>query len=120
VSRNSLLILLVDVEGTFLAICMLQQHAHAAFVNLRELNPYVATCLHDSKCNAHITSSIPRTFAPEVHHGNAAAAGTSSFGMSGVNAHILMTINCKVSCVNDSGKARYGHCTEMNEMQTVK
>ena len=76
-----------------MAVKSLHQSAVASILGLRTLNPYVATAVSGwDKVNA------PRTMLPRELGANAArqrdslqAAGASSFGMSGVNAHVLVT-----------------------------
>ncbi len=61
-------------------------------MNLRNTNPYVASTLGDwQKGGAGLTAHVPRTAAPSAAAGAQTAAGTSSFGMSGVNAHALFS-----------------------------
>jgi acyl transferase domain-containing protein len=83
--------------GFLLAMCALQQQAHAAVMHCRNVNPYVVTCLTEWRATARIRGGIPRQPGPRASVGAAATAaaavaGTSSFGMSGVNAHALMRV----------------------------
>lgn len=79
--------------GVLMAVKSLHQSAAASILGLRTLNPYVATAVSGwDKVNA------PKTLLPRELGANAArqrdslqAAGASSFGMSGVNAHVLVT-----------------------------
>lgn len=57
-------------------------------MHLRNLNPYVATALEDWDHQSVSHPSAPRQ--AEIVADAKAIAGTSSFGMSGVNAHVLL------------------------------
>jgi acyl transferase domain-containing protein len=65
-------------------------------MHLRTVNTYVATSLEDWRKSAFITAQIPRQSSSGIlsiygyHDEHSQLAGTSSFGMSGVNAHALM------------------------------
>ena len=79
--------------GVLMAVKSLHHSAAASILGLGTLNPYVATAVSGwDKVNA------PRAMLPRELGANAArqrdslqAAGASSFGMSGVNAHVLVT-----------------------------
>lgn len=73
-----------------MAVAALDQRASAAVLNLRGLNPHVAAALGDWRKRAGLSAAIPRQGAPApVADARAAAAGASSFGMGGTNAHLL-------------------------------
>lgn len=80
------------VTGIFLAAKVLQQHSHPAVLTLRSVNPYVEAALRDWRKRNVAVASVPKEgsagsiWRPEL------AAGTSSFGMSGTNAHILLSV----------------------------
>lgn len=61
-------------------------------LNLRNANPYVASALADWSKRGGLTSNIPRTSAGASDFSEQSAAGTSSFGMSGTNAHLLAAV----------------------------
>ena len=82
------------LAGLLLALACQQQRALAPLANLRHLNPYVASALGDSRGRQGLAVVLPRQAAPHqsVHRGSVGpAAGTSSFGMSGINAHLLLS-----------------------------
>ena len=82
------------LTGTLLAAVALQQQLLTPIVNLRELNPYVAAALADWQ-NRHAAAAAPsRQLGGAAHlssNGMQRLAGTCSFGMSGVNAHALLS-----------------------------
>lgn len=59
-------------------------------MNLRHLNPYVDSCINDWQKMCHLYSHASREAAPCDIPTPQKLAGTSSFGMSGVNAHALI------------------------------
>lgn len=79
------------LTGLLLALNSQQRQALAPIVGLREVNPYVASAVDDSRSRHALAAALPRQLAPMAAAGPAqAAAGSSSFGMSGVNAHMLL------------------------------
>ena len=80
------------LTGLLLAASMASQQAAPAIMHLRSMNPYVQAALSDWAARGGGRAlHLPRQYAagagPSVQPG---AAGTSSFGMSGVNAHMLV------------------------------
>jgi hypothetical protein len=74
------------MTGSLLALNYLQQHISAPILNLRVLNPYVQPSLVNNAAH------VPRQAAPTMQHSFDSYAGTSSFGMSGVNAHAIFSL----------------------------
>lgn len=73
-----------------MAAAALDTHAAAAVLGLRSLNPYVAAALGDWRKRACLDAAVPRQYAPAPAAGGLPpAAGASSFGMGGTNAHLL-------------------------------
>jgi acyl transferase domain-containing protein len=58
-----------------------------AIMHLRTVNPYVESALSGWGDSSRLAAHIPRQTAP---HMSANVSGTSSFGMSGVNAHAML------------------------------
>lgn len=81
------------LTGLLLAAMTLHSGASAPVKHLRTVNPYVAAALSDWRRHCSLSASMPRQCAPAVTASaaeRAPVAGTSSFGMSGVNAHALV------------------------------
>ena len=90
------------ITGALLALTTLQQQTCTPVLNLRSINPYVQAALADWTANGKLSPMAPRQLMPgsnlSCHDSSLPgmrqgqpAAGTSSFGMSGVNAHLIMT-----------------------------
>jgi len=77
--------------GIFMAVKALEQRAHAAVLGCRNLNTYVSATLSDWGKQCSLAAKVPRQMGPGAAV-PAAAAGTSSFGMSGTNAHLLVSV----------------------------
>ncbi len=80
------------LAGLLLALGSLAQRSLAPIVGLRELNPYVASAVKDWRSRQGLAAALPRQLRPMPAAPGPAGqlAGTSSFGMSGVNAHLLL------------------------------
>ena len=62
-------------------------------MHLRDVNPYVESTLGDWGKKQGLAAAVPRQSAPAPAQSPGAgdrAVGTSSFGMSGVNSHVLL------------------------------
>ena len=80
------------LTGVLLAATGLRHQRLCPIVNLRELNPYVSAALADWRTMQGIAAAGSRLLTGAAHLGAAQAlAGASSFGMSGVNAHALLS-----------------------------
>jgi Beta-ketoacyl synthase, N-terminal domain/Beta-ketoacyl synthase, C-terminal domain len=84
------------MTGTLLALNYLQEQISAPIVNLRSLNPYVQPSL------SNIAAYVPRQAAPTMNTSTESCAGTSSFGMSGVNAHAIFSLIANNYCENNN------------------
>ena len=82
------------MTGSLLALNYLQKQISAPVVNLRSLNPYVQPSLSNNAAH------VPWQPAPTMQ-GFGSCAGTSSFGMSGVNSHAIFALNSS-SSANDT------------------
>ena len=70
---------------------LLQHQADAPIKHLRVPNPYVLTALGDWRKHHALEAVLPRQPSAGVGRFAAPIAGTSSMGMSGVNAHLLLS-----------------------------
>jgi hypothetical protein len=85
------------LTGLFMAASTLRQGAMPPIMHLRKVNPYVEAALGDwgkgrGRGNA---VTLPRQMAPAGTGACSAGmlASTSSFGMSGVNAHMILDVS---------------------------
>ena len=79
------------LTGMLLAISSVCQQASAPIKHLRTVNPYVGAALVEKKPLQSQRLQLPREHAALQQSSQPCTAGTSSFGMSGVNAHMLVT-----------------------------
>ena len=75
------------LTGLLLAHAHLVTSCQPSIMHLRGVNPYVQAALQDWRKSHSAEAVIGRQSSPAVE---AKAAGTSSFGMSGINAHIIL------------------------------
>lgn len=77
-----------------MAIGALVNDASAPIMHMRTMNTYVAAAITDWHKTARLSARMPRqcgsAFLNRNHNTKATLASTSSFGMSGVNAHMLL------------------------------
>jgi 3-oxoacyl-(acyl-carrier-protein) synthase/acyl carrier protein len=90
------------LTGLLAAMGSLRQAMVPGIMHLREINPYVTSALGDwtrQRGGAHAGAAAPRQKAPApVLLGDAAMlTGTSSFGMSGVNAHAILSSTSEIA-----------------------
>ena len=101
------------ITGALLALSAVGQRSAVPTVNLRHVNPYVEAALADWNARSSKAASVTRQLSPgtalqvrvalplwlllillsdrqKLQSGQ--LAGTSSFGMSGVNSHLLLTV----------------------------
>ena len=91
---------LLRTGDTLLAATGLQRQQQLPIVNLREVNPYVAAALGEWRSRLSMAAAPSRQSGAAANLLEAGAqllAGTSSFGMSGVNAHALLSMPESVS-----------------------
>lgn len=79
------------LTGLVLAASLVCQQATTAIMHLRSMNTYVEAALGDWGARGHKLIHLARQFATGAACvPQQTVAGTSSFGMSGVNAHMLV------------------------------
>lgn len=79
------------MHGALLAILAMQQHGVPPIMHLRSLNPYVASAFEEWRRMHQAALPMPPRQAAAWEAAPRALAGCSSFGMSGVNAHALLS-----------------------------
>jgi acyl transferase domain-containing protein len=77
------------LSGLLTAMSSTQQRSAPPFKHLRQVNSYVSSAMDDCNFQYGIRVVVPRQAAPHITNTGALAA-TSSFGMSGINAHLLL------------------------------
>ena len=71
-----------------------QEHKlHPSVVHCRRLNTYVASALSTWSKQSALMASIPRQLSLAMQSRILDTAGTSSFGMSGTNAHLITSLS---------------------------
>jgi acyl transferase domain-containing protein len=98
------------VTGVFLAIQPLQTRCHPAVLNMRSMNRYVEAALRDWRKRT-MTVGVARQRSAASSLCPTSAAGTSSFGMSGTNAHLqlsvpLPSLKCNPTCAGTWQRTR--------------
>ena len=100
------------LAGLSFAALTLLQTSLPPIKHLRSMNPYVMTAVGDWAKHQGMQASLPRQAAPVVLlHGS--LAGTSSMGMSGVNAHLLMAHTGSSATVSQQ-VVLYSHLTPLS------
>ncbi len=79
----------VCVAGLLLAAGTVASQSAAPIMHMRNLNPHVWSALEDGKHGGTVALA-PRQLRASATAVAQAVAGTSSFGMSGVNAHAVL------------------------------
>ena len=78
------------LTGALLALQTLGAGSAPAVMHLRTANAYVEAALGDWRRRHARRAHVPRQLAPGQRRRAGGLAGSSSFGMSGVNAHMLL------------------------------
>lgn len=79
------------LAGASVAVAALQNSCAAPIKHLREMNPHVMAALGDWKKHHVLSAYLPRQQSACASSYTPQMAGTSSMGMSGVNAHLLLS-----------------------------
>lgn len=85
------------ITGLLATLGPLCHAAIPAIMHLHNSNPYVTTALSDWKRQGGVGPAVLRQPGPAVASATKAFAGTSSFGMSGVNAHAILAAPCDLA-----------------------
>jgi len=80
----------IQFAGLLLAAGALRGRAHPGIMHLHTLNAHVGAPLEDWRRAGSPAAALPRQAQPAGGGGHEQLAGASSFGMSGVNAHMLL------------------------------
>ena len=107
-------VLFTGLVGLFLAAMVAQDVASVSIKHLRNMNSYVRAAFEDwhSRCNLQAFTPLqlaPGIFFGSSEHNNGLVAGTSSFGMSGVNAHALVK-QASEHCCFKHRDSKVGRC----------
>ena len=77
------------LTGLLLSACLVEKCSAPGIMHLRNVNPYVQAALSDWNSRGRSVAFVPRENATAA--GTGGISGSSSFGMSGVNAHMLLS-----------------------------
>ena len=99
------------LTGLLLAAAAANGSSAAPVMHLRSMNPYVEAALGDWRKATGLAAAIPRQQQPLAQRAQSEQqgpplAGTSSFGMSGVNAHLLLSAGQEASLPAGSSALR--------------
>ena len=84
----------VKVLAGILMLIKAQEHKiNPSMMNCRRLNSYVTSAISTWNNQSALTASIPRELGLAAQQQSSKAAGTSSFGMSGTNAHLIAVVD---------------------------
>lgn len=81
---------IIQFAGLLLAAGALRSRAHPGIMHLHTPNAHVGAALEDWRRAGSPAAALPRQAQPAGGGGHEQLAGASSFGMSGVNAHMLL------------------------------
>ena len=82
---------LAGLAGMSSAVAALESASSAPIKHLRTINPHVTAALSDWMTHRQMAAFLPRQYAASANTCLTQMAGTSSMGMSGVNAHLLLS-----------------------------
>ena len=85
------LCVMTGLAGVSIALAALQNVSAPPIKHLRNMNSHVVAALGDWIKRQHMSAFMPRQASPNATSFTAQMAGTSSMGMSGVNAHLLLS-----------------------------
>ena len=84
----------------------IRHSAHPPVMHLRTMNPHVVAAATDWRLHRGLSPSIPRQQSPGASAlAVGAVVGTSSFGISGVNGHVIIAADVQQG-VQDVAAAR--------------
>ncbi len=65
-------------------------HSGSQVMHLKNLNVYIEAAMHEWQKQQNITGIMPRQYSSLEMTDVRCCSGTSSFGMSGINSHMLL------------------------------
>lgn len=101
------------LTGLLMAAMATSQQCSAPVLHLRSINPYVEAALADWCKSGPWAAAVPRQ--QQAAQQAAQLAGTSSFGMSGVNAHALVSASAE-GAVTSTGAAFSGQLPQRQRL----
>ena len=105
-------------SGLLLAAGTVASQSAAPIMHMRNLNPHVGSALEDGKRGGTVALA-PRQLRGSAAPVAQAVAGTSSFGMSGVNAHAVLAAPAEHREQNMVRLAAYATWTPRSPLCTV-
>ena len=101
------------LAGVSFAIAALRHESAPSIKHLRSINPHVVAALGDWRKHHHMHAFLPRQASAASSGQLSQMAGTSSMGMSGVNAHLLVSKSLNMAASDSNYVSPAQHCPPM-------